>query len=109
MPESVTAYRGFYSQWYIENFDRLTGTIVTDEAFVSTSLDPAIAENFSRAGFGSIFAEVRIPESAKAAYISHIYSNEAEILIARGTQFRVISATVENNVNKLILEVISGN
>ncbi len=111
----IVAYRGFSSEWYVDNFDRLPGTIITDNAYLSTSVDRAVGKKFADYAIGDgvtpIIAEIRLPTGAKAAYVNTLPSlSESEVLIARGTQYRVISAAVDDEgMRRIIMEAIIGN
>ena len=111
--KDIVAYRGFSSQSYIDNFDQLAGTIVTDNGYISTSVDKAIGQKFAEYAleeeFEPIIAEIRLPKGSKAAYINTLSLNENEVLIPRGSQFQVISTSTENGVRTIVMEVLVGN
>jgi len=111
--KDIVAYRGFSSQSYIDNFDQLAGTIVTDNGYISTSVDKAIGQKFAEYAleeeFEPIIAEIRLPKGSKAAYINTLSLNENEVLIPRGSQFQVVSTSMDNGIRKIVMEVLVGN
>jgi len=89
LPEDVEAYRGLSQEGQpVQFFSDHIGKTFTDPAFVSTSLDPGIAHEFSS---GHIIMEMHIPKGTHAAYLGKIsaYPEEKELLLQKGLRFRV--------------------
>ena len=74
------------------------GSVITDKSFVSTTSAEAIARTAWKRGFAAesrsnIVMQIKVPAGAHAAEISGISGlrGEAEVLLPRGSQFRVTS------------------
>lgn len=91
LPHDVVVYRGtgdtlgrkIYDQWKSgkRNIE------FVDKGFVSTSAHKSVADSFSL--FNRI--EIRIPKGSKALPVYN--GGEAEVILPRGSKFKVISAT----------------
>lgn len=91
LPESVIVYRGADLDTFEDDED-LTGSTITDNAFVSTSMASAIAESHS----GGVMVEIRLPKDTKAIFMDGRwgvsgYDTESELLLQKGSTFKVIS------------------
>ena len=115
LEEPITLYRMAELKFY----DGQPGTSWLEPGFMSTSLNPKVAAGFAGVGDEAVFLEIRIPKGAKVAGVNPITgegaldAGEAEVLIARGAQFRVISSEMEKVpgagiVRKMIVELIVG-
>ena len=114
VPENVTVYRGMRPEAFEGVIDptdpgKLRGLVLPDKGFAATSL----SEETARGGYGihGILAEIRVPKGTKAAYLDtsgiHQYAyTEYEMLLPRGTRFKVVGARKEGNTTRLILEVL---
>ena len=104
LKEDITVYRG----WDIDIFnlpvDKLKGLTYRDPAFYSSSLLKEKAENFSK----KFLAEVRVPAGTVGALIRHLseFPHEYEVLIDKGTVFRIIGVRERSDGVDLIMEVV---
>ena len=103
----VTLFRG--SDWDVFDEDDLTGSIIEDAAFVSTSLVEKVAEAHAQ----EIILEIRVPVGARALNMERWgvegwLDGEGEILLQRDARFRVVSDNIDNDpdVRRLILELL---
>jgi len=90
LPEPVIVYRGF--SWHtFEDDEDLTNAIITDDAFVSTSMVRDIAEAHSL----GVMMEIMLPKGAKAIWMDKWrvtgWDTESELLLNKGSKFKVIS------------------
>lgn len=100
VPQDMMVIRGIKSK---ELFDKLTpGVIFEDKAFVSTSADPK-AEIATDTG---MILEIKVPKGSKGIYVEKIsdHAYERELLLHRGSKFKVISAGSRRTVLELINE-----
>lgn len=119
-PKNMIVYRGFSHKEIATNPESFVGRTFTDKAFISTTLMPTIGKTFAGAGVrreNAILAKIRVPKGTKAADLatsrfgtSNLVRTEAEILLGRGTKFKISSAKrVKEEYGKYIemeLEVI---
>lgn len=86
-------------------FKELVGKEITDEGFLSTSVGSHSA--FS----GSVQIHVEITPGTHAAFVDHIsmHPGENEMLIARGTRYKVLRVTKENGKTVVRLRTIPGS
>lgn len=114
LDENVVAFRGdaakYYDDWNV-------GEIRSREAFTSTSLDKEMSQAYidnikNNKNMDGIMIEVRVPKGTNCGYIGRntaitenfeYLENEFELLLARGTKFKV----VEKTDNTMVLEVIA--
>lgn len=89
-PGAVTVYRGG-SYDAFEDYDDLTGSVIKDQAFVSTSLVEGVAAAHS----DGLMIEIRLPEGTPAIFMDVWkvtgWDTESELLLPRDTKFKVIS------------------
>lgn len=90
LPEPVIVYRG--ADWDVfEDIDDLTGDIISDDAFVSTTMIRGIAEGHS----DGLVMEIRLPKGAQAIYMDKWkvtgWDTESELLLPKGSKFKVVS------------------
>jgi SPP1 gp7 family putative phage head morphogenesis protein len=112
--QDVVVFRGFADEKMLSNFERLPGKIIDDKGYYSTSLDKGVGDKFfqylKEDGHTPILAEIRVPKGTKAAYLEGtrlLQPYEYEILLSRGTKFKVINAYLdEQGRHRLLLEVI---
>lgn len=96
LDRDVVLWRGMSTK-SLGDLDRLTGTIITDNGFASTSLHQRVADSFVgyAAEEGKDAAVVRIlaPRGANALPVDTLFGQswEEEFLLPRGSRFRVIS------------------
>jgi hypothetical protein len=109
--QTMTVYRGVNNREFI---DTLTpGKVLTDPAFMSTSLNEHAAELFrvrgdltgTTMGGGSVL-EIRVPAGSKAllmdAHTNHPKPGHEEVLLPRGTHLRI----AEVKGNRIIAELV---
>lgn len=113
IPEDIVSYRGLWldgkeqSKKFIEKF--VPGAVLSDPGFMSTSINREIASDFGGEQLGSgIVIELRIPKGTKGAYMDVLPENakhfkQNEVLLGRGTKFKVVS--VEKG--KAVVEVVN--
>lgn len=113
LPGDTTLYRGISGQEYVDaylNGDLSIGDIVTDEAFMSTSLDPNIAEGFfSRDNQGVIY-QILAPEGTSGIYVAPISNleEEAEWLLPSGTSLQIVDIDTSNpDAIQVIMEIVN--
>lgn len=117
--ENLIMFRGVNVQGIHAAFDRgsLINAILDEPGYVSTSLDEDVGLHFAKAGMLSDFLRerakyptlltIKARKGQIGAYVSHVnrefhpespnYDNgEGEILLPRGTKFKVLSARYEN-------------
>lgn len=97
IPEDVVVYRGVRDSPRVDRLE--VGSVIVDNAFVSTSLSSSVAKRFSaEAGYS---VEIVVPKGSKGAYRGSLY--ELELLLQRGSQFSVESKDYANRRLKLRL------
>jgi ADP-ribose pyrophosphatase YjhB (NUDIX family) len=105
LPETAILYRGV-SGGYADHLISLygVGEMFTDLGYASTSIDPYIArDEFARYGSTGVLLEIIAPEGTRGIYLngylgeSSEYVDEEEFLLDRGTTFRVISVTEDED------------
>jgi hypothetical protein len=89
--------------------DALPGTEFTDFGYASTSLDPAAAVTKAGPADGSLMLQISLTLGQHAAWmpaIAHVHRREYELLLPRGTWFRVVSSTTSEKPPMITLEVV---
>jgi len=102
LPENIVSYRGLRDDILVENRELMEaldtpGSEVSFDCFSSSSVMPFVASNFAT-GYNGRLIELRLPKGSKALYIAKVSMSpsEYELLINRGTKFKVLeSKTVE--------------
>lgn len=86
---------------FMNSVNQNIGSVVQDKAFTSTSTRKYMADE------APIRYEIRVPKGTSAAYVSHISgrAEERELLLNRGTKFKVVSAHMDGNKPVVVLEV----
>jgi hypothetical protein len=101
LQEAKVVYRGLDSERFDRTFGELKeGDIITDKGFVSTSEDKDVAKAFMMGSkeAGGV-AEIHVPKGYKAISViealskggSGVYEAESEIILNRGSRFKVLS------------------
>lgn len=102
-PENTVVYRGVSAAGlgeYANNPQALKGKTIRDKGFISTTLDESVGRNFakyydfhhySNEKPGAIF-EIRVPKGTRAGMIP---SSEREVILPRGSRFRVVDVIVK--------------
>jgi 2'-5' RNA ligase len=125
VPFDVTTYRGARADGLIdpEKFDRnpaaFIGKTFTDKGFGSTSLNRQTGESSARRDEDThkpgVLYEIRVPKGARGAFIDlkrdgilESAGDENELLLHRGTKYRVVSGgdREENGALHVVVEVV---
>lgn len=114
LPADTILYRGVGGDSRDETFaDMKVGDEFVDKGFISTSGDEKIAKRFAKreSGMhGSTVIKIRAPKGLRAIFPDPFYTGgETEILLARGTRFRVVerATVVEYSYNRMmVIEVV---
>ena len=93
LDRDVAVYRGMSS---IEGLK--PGMTISDKGYVSTTFHEMAAERFSRSKKKGIVAEIKVKKGKKALYLDKIEVGEPswgelELLLPRGSSFRVLSTS----------------
>ena len=114
LPQTMILYRGLHSEYSDELMDSYeVGDLFTDNAYASTTTDRTVAKNWVDDGSGEprLVLEIVAPEGTQAinmnaylgGYSQHSY--EDEVLLDRGTTFRVISKTTDPDGTTRVMRV----
>ncbi|KKN18321.1 hypothetical protein LCGC14_0956860 [marine sediment metagenome] len=106
IPENVMTYRGISE----ETFEKLMvigeGGIYTDKGFISTSINKQFGTGWKLA-----YIEIKVPKGIRGASIAQEsnHSIEAELLLQRGTQFRIESINYDpDNIDSSMIVTAIG-
>lgn len=100
LSKDMTLYRGTSTETLGAlqdlSVDELVGKTFTEQGFMSTSTNSAVAEGFS----GNMQMTIEAAEGAQALNISSIsqYATEEEVLFNAGQEMLITSAEVENGI-----------
>lgn len=99
----VSRNRGNDSEFIERLLSMKKGEIFTDKAYSYSSFDKGIASHWAR---DCCFLEIKIPKGAKVS--QGPFSEQAELLFPRNSQFRIIEEAmpIENGKHKIVLEYI---
>ena len=86
LSEDVVVWRAGEIYNNIGSLDRVVGTVIQDKGYVSTALTESTAKGFMALGKRTMM-QIRLPKGMKAASVN---PEEYEVLLPRGTSFRVI-------------------
>ena len=107
LPHDVTVYRGLSSGASKMAFFATPGSVFSDKAYASTTVDKAVGK---RIGEGGVLLEIKLRKGAKVLPIDGLsrYPDERELLLPRNTSYKVKSKTWDagNKAWKLTVEVI---
>ena len=99
LPEQ-TVYRALNHREWSENLDSLKGATIDDKAFISTSKSRKLAEGYAQGGTSRILMEISVPKGStgidildSGAASSGLLREESEVLLARGSKFKVLETT----------------
>ena len=106
-PVDLVLHRGIHSDYAREIADYPVGAVFHDLGYSSTSLSPSTGEQFSRYGddddkFGLVL-EIAVPAGTRGVSVNQTLgslsslTSEHEILLDRGTTFRVVSKVTDSN------------
>lgn len=103
VPEAVIAYRGLSSKFKAK--DVAVGQLFTDHGFMSTSLNVESSEQLS----SGMMLRIKVPKGTKGAYLDSFFRNlgEHELLIQRGSSFRIGKTTIIDGVPHIDLTLKS--
>ena len=93
LPENLVLYRGvgnWQKAFGVDSEDQLLGKTVQDNGFISTTTDVEKASNFSNheSEGGRTLVEIHAPKDMHAVAMP-FFTSENEVLLPRGTQFKV--------------------
>ena len=105
IPNDLTVYRGIRSRGIFTK--DIVGKTITDNAFMSTSIDPLTARHFSDAQMNNTVKMV-LPEGTKAIYTDGLikplktsfgnnFSREHEMLLPRGSSMKILEKKTYND------------
>lgn len=102
LPNDVVAYRGL-TEKVAKMFQ--PGTIIRDDAFVSTTLNEKTAAHFADFSKNEFVLEVILPKGTKCVGMPDFLSiKEQELLLARGTRFRVLERTEAGRIRVEVIQ-----
>jgi len=108
LPSDIVVYRAIDAEgWAAMQRSIGAGGVLMDKSYTSTSLSRKAMESFSstmhRSG-GAMALEIRVPKGTRAIYMPSLseHPEEKELLLNRGTKYRVVSKTPR----KIVMEVI---
>lgn len=91
VPDSFDAFRLGDSELLDAHAPRLVGCELQDLGFLDVTLDPAVAAGYA-AGDHPVLVRITAPAGTKALPMFGVTgSEESDLLLARGTRFRVLS------------------
>lgn len=124
LEKEAKVVRGMQSGKFLA--DNLTGQVVRDPAFLSTSIKQEVADEFTGKignASGAVLWEIRLPPGAKALPLNYVITQqfndsdhqpgvkdlmfyEGELLLPRNTALRVISDQVVDGIRRIQAEVV---
>jgi hypothetical protein len=109
LPNSVIAYRGADWDTFAEYDYDLTGSIIEDGAFVSTSL----IKNVAKSHADGVLIEIKVPQGAKAINaerwgVGGWSKGEAELLLQKDARFKILSDSYSDDIDErhLVAELL---
>ena len=109
LKEPKTVFRGM--SWDEEAPDWVTniapGDVIADKAYVSTSTNSGVSKLFTE-GESALLFEVKLPEGTHALDVDadpDLAGGEKEIILARGTKFKVTKVTPGDESNNYLTHV----
>lgn len=129
LPEDLVLYRGFkYDPKTFGGLDSMVGTEIVDSGFISTTASERTAQSFARGDLRKdqrrAILQIETPKGTEALNFhsieeSVITSLEQEILLGRGSKFRVKdfidngASVIQSNgtevsIDRIILEIVDG-
>lgn len=100
--QHMTVYRGIHDR---EFHNKPVGTKFTDHGYTGTSLNPSTARNFSEDYPGEGLFRIHVPQGSKAHYFDihdNRYQHEREMVIHRGTKYKIMKHSVDERGNRVI-------
>lgn len=92
LPQEAAVYRGLNAtRIFGDAFEQdMTGLEWQEDAYASTSTDPAVSREFAGRGRGATMMNVLVPQGVGAVELSG-ESYESELLLERGLTFRIVA------------------
>ncbi len=83
------------------------GTVISDKAYVSTSTDAKLAEEFAGVGHVGPIMRIKAPKGTKGLFTSAAskFPEESEFLMPRDQKFKITGITKENGKTFVDMEV----
>ena len=98
-PVDAITYRGFDTSFLDVHGKDLIGAVITDDGFIASTIDPkqAFGQGSHHPRENANQVEIRVPKGAKAIYIASWSASrsEEEVLINRGSKFKVIGQKID--------------
>ncbi len=104
LQRNVLLLRNVRSGAWLNSLEK--GSEFTDRAYVSTTIS---SEQADRPGFGGVRMEIRAKKGQNAAAVAPLHSDYAvqrEVLLPRGSRFRVLSVQRNGPRPKVVLELL---
>jgi hypothetical protein len=107
LPQNTTLYRGIKSAEGDFGFENLKpGSVLIDQAFVSTSADRGLSENWFLGTNSAYMMKIQAPKGTKGLVVHSVtndsrYANEFEYLLPRNSKFEVLSVDATSRVIEL--------
>lgn len=104
LEQDTTLYRGrrqLPADWKV-------GAVVTDKAYVSTSVSKQKADNGFAVGATPTLIQIKAPKGTKGMFTSATssFSSEAEYLLPRNTQFKITGVTKKKGMTYVDMEIV---
>ena len=115
LPNDITVWRGGSQPQLNAILDQgrdigdLKGMVISDDAYISTSVNKASADDFVKwAGDDAFEFEIQAPRGTFGAYIEGMDrgTQEFEYLLARGTKMEILDASIEGGVRKVVARIL---
>ena len=106
LADDMTLYRGMDgSMW--SQFQASIGKTMTDNAYVSTSASKSVANKFANSPT-DVLMSIQAPKGTPGTYLAPVskYAWEKEMLLGRGMNYKVISATVVNGQRQVVVQIV---
>jgi muramidase (phage lysozyme) len=108
--EPTTVYRGLNNADFIKGLK--PGDTFRDPSFVSTATSPSSAFIQETEKYGGAVFKINLPKGTKAALTKpsgDFYADEAEMLLQRGSEFRIKSIKERGDVTEYVLDLVKHN
>lgn len=100
--QHMTVYRGIHDR---EFYNKPVGTKFTDHGYTGTTLNPDIARDFAKDYPKTGLFRIHVPQGSKAHYFdmhNNNHQHEREMVIHRGTQYKIMKHSVDERGNRVI-------
>lgn len=104
LPQNTTLYRGIKSAEGDFGFENLKpGSVLIDQAYVSTSADRGLSENWFLGTNSAYMMKIQAPKGTKGLVVHSVtndkrYANEFEYLLPRNSKFEVLNVDATSRV-----------